>query len=32
LNGVKEKKQIMYKGKSIEITDFSTEVLKERRA
>jgi hypothetical protein len=32
LKAVKEKKQIMYKGKPIEITaDFSTEVLKSRR-
>jgi hypothetical protein len=32
LRAVREKKQITYKSKPIQITDFSTETMKERRA
>jgi hypothetical protein len=32
LKAIREKNQITYKGKPIKITDFSTEILKARRA
>jgi hypothetical protein len=32
LKAVREKKQVTYKGKSIKITDFSTETLEARKA